>query len=122
MMTNRKRRTGKQRLALLKAHDGKCYLCNGAIGVGEKWEIEHVIALEISGDDTDENCRPAHAKCHKAKTVKDAATIAKAKRREIAHQGAAAPKQKIKSAPFAKTGKAERVSKIDFTSRRRLYQ
>ena len=110
-MTNRKRRTGKQRLALLKAHDGKCYLCNGAIGVGEKWEIEHVIALEISGDDSDENCRPAHAKCHKAKTVKDAATIAKAKRREIKNQGATAPKQKIKSAPFAKAERPEKTRK-----------
>lgn len=99
-MTKRRRRTGKQRLALFNAHGGKCHLCGGQIQPGEKWEVEHVIALEISGDDSDENCRPAHAKCHKAKTVQDAADIAKAKRREVKFQGAEPPKQKIKSRPF----------------------
>ena len=100
-MTKRRRRTAKQRLALLHAHNSVCHLCGGQIQAGEKWEVEHVIPLEIYGDDSgDENCRPAHAKCHKAKTVQDAADIAKAKRREIKHAGASAPKQKIKSRPF----------------------
>ena len=108
----RKRRTGKQRLAILKANNHVCHLCGGGIQSGEKWEIEHVIALELSGDDSDENCRPAHAKCHKAKTVQDAGDIAKAKRREVKHNGAKpAPRQKIKSPPFARPDKPQRTGK-----------
>lgn len=120
-MTKRRRRTGKQRLAILDAHNRVCNLCGGAIDpVTQKWELDHENELEISCDDSDENLKPVHDKCHRKK--KSAAIIAKAKRREVKHNGAAPPKQKIKSAPFAKAPKPERIGKLDFTKRRSLYQ
>jgi 5-methylcytosine-specific restriction enzyme A len=97
----RKRRTGPQRLAILKAHGSACHLCGGHIHETEGFELEHVIALGLTRDDSDENLRPAHKKCHSAKTALDLAVIAKAKRIEVAHHGARAPKQKMKSRPFA---------------------
>jgi 5-methylcytosine-specific restriction protein A len=111
-MTKRKRRTGKQRLAILKAHDSKCYLCGGAITPGEAFELEHMIAFELTRDDSDGNLRPAHSKCHAVKTRDDVAAIARAKRREVNHNGAKpAPRQKIKSPGFARPDKPQRTGK-----------
>lgn len=98
----RRRRTGKQRLAILQSHDHVCHLCGGKIQPGQKWELEHVVALELSHDDSDENLRPAHAACHREKTKADVTDIAKAKRREIKFYAAEPPKQKIKSRGFAR--------------------
>jgi 5-methylcytosine-specific restriction endonuclease McrA len=67
---------------------GVCHLCGLKIAVGEAWEVEHVIALEISGDDSDDNLRPAHVACHRPKTAEDAGRIAKAKRVHAKHIGA----------------------------------
>lgn len=57
----------------------------------EAWELEHVIAFELTRDDTDENLRPAHVKCHKAKTKDDVRAISKAKRVSAKHLGAKKP-------------------------------
>jgi 5-methylcytosine-specific restriction protein A len=112
-MTKRKRRTGKQRLAILKAHDSKCYLCGGAIDpTTQKWELDHENALNLSSDDSDANLRPAHDKCHRVKTDDDVKKIAKAKRREVKHNGAKpAPRQKIKSPGFGRPDKPQRTGK-----------
>lgn len=83
-----RRMTPLRRARIFDAHDGICHLCGCKIGVGEAWDAEHVIALEISGDDTDENLRPAHRSCHRDKTRDDAGRIAKAKRVRAKHIGA----------------------------------
>lgn len=84
----RRRLSNTARVALFQAHDGRCHICGGKIAAGEAWEVEHVIPLAQGGDDDEANMRPAHAKCHKAKTAKDAADTARAKRREARHIGA----------------------------------
>jgi 5-methylcytosine-specific restriction enzyme A len=76
-----RRMSAKRRMQIWEAHNGVCHLCGAKIDGGrEKWEVEHIIALEISGDDSDANLAPAHVSCHRAKTKQDAASIAKAKR------------------------------------------
>jgi 5-methylcytosine-specific restriction endonuclease McrA len=89
-----RRMSTKRRLAIFEAAKGVCHLCGGKIdGTREAWDADHVIPLEISGDDSDGNLRPAHAKCHRAKTSgEDAPRIAKAKRVEAKHKGAKKPK------------------------------
>lgn len=77
----------KARVALFQAADGLCHICTGRIAVGEAWEVEHVIPLAQGGEDGGDNLRPAHVKCHRDKTAKDAADTARAKRREAAHLG-----------------------------------
>ena len=62
-------------------------MCTGKIGVGEAWELEHVIPLELCGADDDSNWAVAHVKCHAVKTKRDVTMIAKAKRRERRHKG-----------------------------------
>lgn len=90
-----RRMSPKRRAAIFAEHDGTCHICEGKIGVGEGWEVEHIIPLEISGDDSDGNLAPAHVTCHRAKTKGDARTIAKARRVHQKHTGARKPKSSI---------------------------
>lgn len=78
----------RERTALFQRWNGECHICGGRIGVGEAWDVEHVIPLAQGGEDGGDNLRPAHRKCHSSKTKDDAANTARAKRREAAHIGA----------------------------------
>jgi 5-methylcytosine-specific restriction enzyme A len=100
----RKRWSSTVRLRIFLAHDGKCHVCDQKISVGEGWDLDHRIALALGGDDAEPNLAPAHRKgCHAGKTAQeDVPAIAKAKRRQIAHVGAKAPKRPIQSAGFQK--------------------
>lgn len=104
----------KARVALFARWNGECHICGGKIAAGQAWQVEHVIPLAQGGDDHGDNLRPAHTKCHTAKTAKDAADTAKAKRREAIHIGAKAPPRvKIKSRGFAKTAKPSPTRRPD---------
>lgn len=99
----------KDRARIFAAHKGVCHLCEGAIGVGEAWEVEHVIAWELTRDDSDENLRPAHIKCHREKTHKqDRPAIRKAQNREAKHTGAKRPAGNMKGRGFPKPPPKER--------------
>lgn len=109
----RRRFTDKDRTRIFAANNGCCHLCNQKIdGVREAWEIEHVIAWELTRDDSDENLKPAHISCHKDKTHKqDRPAINQAKRREAKHQGVKRPAGNLKSAGFQKSDKSPRIDK-----------
>ena len=98
----RKRFTDKDRARIFAANNGCCHLCSTKIdGVREAWEIEHVIAWELTRDDSDDNLRPAHISCHKQKTHnQDRPAINEAKRREAKHLGIKRPKQTIPTKGF----------------------
>ena len=117
----RKRFTDKDRARIFANAKGVCHLCNQKIdGVREKWEVEHVIAWELTRDDSDDNLRPAHVACHKQKTHKqDRPVINEAKRREAKHNGV----KRAKSALAAKP-KPPKQSRHDWAPElpRRLYQ
>ncbi|MBO9398765.1 HNH endonuclease [Shimia sp. R9_2] len=107
----RRKRTPLQRAAIFQAHDGTCHICGEKIdGTREKWELEHIVAYELTRDDSDENLAPAHVSCHKQKTRKDKAAIAKAKRVNAKHIGAHQPKSNL---PGSRASKFKR--KLDGT-------
>lgn len=112
-MPKRRSFSTKDRARIFGANRGICHICEGAISVGEAWEIEHVIPWALTRDDSDGNLRPAHKKCHRDhKTKKDVADIAEAKRREAKHLGMRkAKKAPIRSAPFPKPDKTARIDK-----------
>ncbi len=87
----------RERVRLFTLHGGICHLCGGRIdGAREAWEIEHVLALALGGDDSDENRHPAHVKCHKGKTADDVGRIRKADRAKARHIGAKAkPRRRL---------------------------
>jgi len=108
----RRRMSPTRRARIFQAHGGVCHICGQVIdGTRERWDADHVIALEISGDDSDDNLRPAHEACHRAKSDKqDAPTIAKAKRVAGKHSGAHRPRSRL---PGSRGDKIKR--KIDGT-------
>lgn len=98
-MTRRRNMSTTRRRRIFLAANGTCHICGCKIdGTKEAWDADHVIPLEISDDDSDENLRPAHRKCHQRKTAKeDAPTIAKCKRVEAKHNGAHKPKSRFQT-------------------------
>jgi 5-methylcytosine-specific restriction endonuclease McrA len=76
-----------KRLAIFEAAHGLCHLCGLRIQAGDKWEVEHVRAIGLLGEDTVANMAPAHVDCHAIKTKADVANIAKCKRVKAKHHG-----------------------------------
>ena len=86
--TPRRALSRRDRLAVWEAHKGVCCICGVKIdGVRERWIVEHVRALELSGEDSRENMAPAHERCGIEKTRDDHARAAKAKRVKARHIG-----------------------------------
>lgn len=76
----RKNFSRTERVRLFDLHGGRCHICSGKVQVGEAWDLEHIVPWELTRDDSDENVKPAHKHCHKAKTADDVAAIRKADR------------------------------------------
>lgn len=90
--TARRAMSPMRRLRIWEANKGICCICNLKIdGVREKWGIEHKRALALGGEDTDDNCGPAHETCMAGKTQVDIPAIAKAKRVKARHLGIKKP-------------------------------
>lgn len=104
-MAHRKSFTKKERARLFLLYDGECYLCAGKIHAErEAYEIEHVIPWALTQDDSDDNLRLAHVKCHRGKTASDVKAIAKTERMRLRYLGALPrSKRPIPSRPFPKT-------------------
>jgi 5-methylcytosine-specific restriction protein A len=92
-------------LKIWEAGGGVCCLCNRPIdGTRDRWFIEHILALELGGKDTDDNCAPAHYECKPAKDADDHSRAAEAKREKAAQLGI--PKRStLKSPGFAKSAR-----------------
>lgn len=115
--TRRPKFTKADREALLAAHDHRCWWCGEPILPGQPWDVEHKTAREMMPDataDLPENLAPIHAHpatCHKIKTRRDRAIIAKSnrvrqERREPKHpmrsRGFQPGSRKIPTRPFPK--------------------
>lgn len=76
--------SARRKRYLFLLHGGICHICKYEIsGSSEGWEISHVIEWAISRDDSDENCHPAHKRCHAVHTAENsAAVIAKTHRQQ----------------------------------------
>lgn len=77
-----------QRLRMFVRHKGICCLCGHKIdGVREAWD-EHISPLWLAGDNSAENRAPAHERCARQKTKKEATERAKSRRIAERHFGA----------------------------------
>lgn len=80
-MSSRRRISARERAAIFARCGGRCHICGHRVdGTHERWEVEHIIPLELGGDDEGDNLAPAHVACHRDKTKADARAIAKTKR------------------------------------------
>jgi 5-methylcytosine-specific restriction enzyme A len=61
------------RLRVFAARDGICHISGRKIQAGERWELEHIVALCNGGEHRESNLAPALVQPHKAKTAADRA-------------------------------------------------
>ena len=106
-VTARKPLTPKQRLKLLLDNKGKCCICGLQIaGYREQWDDydlstvpfvdEHIRPLSMDGTNDWDNRAPAHVRCARAKSSKEATDRAKVRKIAERHFGAKRSKPKSK--------------------------
>lgn len=91
------------RLRVFEAHGGKCHRSGIKIRPGDRWDVDHVIALANGGQHRETNLAPILADKHKEKTAEDVAIKSKIARIRAKNAGVY-PKSpfKIKSRGFAR--------------------
>lgn len=68
------------RLRVFEAYGGKCYRSGRKIMAGDKWQVDHVIAIINGGENRESNLAPILDAEHKTKTRADVATKSKTAR------------------------------------------
>lgn len=91
------------RLRVFEAHGGRCWISGRKIGPGDKWELDHKVALINGGRHAEDNLAPALADKHREKTDEDVAIKSKTARIRAKHMGVFPPSPfKIRSRGFDK--------------------
>ena len=75
------------RLRVFERHGGKCYLSGRTIRAGDKWELDHIIAIANGGQHRESNLAPVLALEHREKTKSDRRTKSKIDRQRKRHIG-----------------------------------
>lgn len=114
------------RLRVFDRCEGKCHRCERKVATGEKWTLEHIKALCNGGPNDETNLGVTCDNCLPVKNAEDVAEKAKVAATRQKHIGIKDP-PKMTGRPFHTTRKAadrkeKASSKLDFTTRRRLYQ
>ena len=90
------------RLRVFEAYGGKCYLSGRKIMAGDKWEVEHIIAIINGGENRESNLAPALKAPHREKSNADLALKSKTYRQRAKHLGLWPKGPKIQSRGFQK--------------------
>jgi 5-methylcytosine-specific restriction endonuclease McrA len=80
------------KLRVFEKYKGTCYLSGRKILAGDKWEVEHIIALANGGEHREDNLAPALIEPHKEKTKADRKITSKIARVRKKHLGLIKPK------------------------------
>ena len=75
------------RLRVFDKYKGRCHRSNAKINIGDKWELDHIIALCNGGENKEENLAPILVEQHKQKTKEDVAIKTKTNRIRKKHLG-----------------------------------
>ena len=75
------------KLRVFEAYGGRCYLSGRKIMAGDKWEVEHKLAIILGGENRESNLAPALVGPHKLKTKVDLALKSKIARVKAKHLG-----------------------------------
>jgi 5-methylcytosine-specific restriction protein A len=80
------------RLRVFERYKGICYLSGRKIMPGDKWQLEHPLALINGGENRESNMAPALVEAHKVKTAEDMEQKAKNDRVRKRHLGIKKPR------------------------------
>ena len=75
------------KLRVWERQDGRCALTGKKIMPGDRWEVDHIVALINGGENREGNLQVVLATAHKVKTRADVADKAKVNRLRLAHLG-----------------------------------
>ena len=106
------------RLRVFEAAGGICHLSQRKIQPGEKWELEHKIALILGGEHRETNLAPALVAPHKEKTAAEMKVKSKIADTRKKHLGITRPKQSIPGRGFARPDKPAKQGKQQLPPRR----
>jgi 5-methylcytosine-specific restriction endonuclease McrA len=81
-------------------HEGKCHKSGRKIRPGDKWHMDHIIALKDGGENRESNIAPILDSEHRKKTSAENTARAKEARTRRKHTGIDVPKGTIKSRGF----------------------
>lgn len=73
------------RLRVWERHHGKCHITGRKILVGDKWDIDHIVALVNGGEHRESNLAPALQFAHREKTAADVAEKARVRSIKTKH-------------------------------------
>lgn len=79
------------RLRVFERYNGICYLSGRKIMPGDKWQLEHPLAIINGGENRESNLAPALVEPHKVKTAEDMAQKSKDYRVRAKHNGIKKP-------------------------------
>lgn len=65
------------RLRIFQAHGGRCYRSGRLIRAGDKWALDHILAIINGGFNVESNLAPILEDAHKEKTAEDLAIKSK---------------------------------------------
>lgn len=80
------------RARIFEREGGRCWLSGRKIMAGERWELEHKIALCNGGPHSEDNLAPALGEPHKIKTKADVREKSKVARLRKRHLGIKKPR------------------------------
>lgn len=89
------------RVRVFEKHGGICYLTSRVIRAGDKWELEHIIAIINGGENRESNLAPALVAPHKIKSAEDMRQKSKNYRVRAKHLGIRKP-SRLQSRGFEK--------------------
>lgn len=78
---------------VFERHGGICCLTGLKIAAGERWELHHVIALSLGGENRERNLAPALVVAHKIKSAADRRVQKKLDRVRKKHLGVKKPRR-----------------------------
>lgn len=79
------------KVRVFERYKGICYLSGRKIMPGDKWDVEHIVAICNGGANSEDNLAPALKAPHKVKTAQDVAQKAKNDRIRKRHLGIKKP-------------------------------
>ena len=75
------------KLRVFEKYNGRCYLSGVKIRPGDRWDVEHILAISLGGENREGNLAPALVEPHKIKTKSDRRQKAKNDRVRKRHIG-----------------------------------
>lgn len=81
------------KLRVWERQGGRCALTGKKIQPGDRWEVDHIVALVNGGENREGNLQVVLATAHKVKTRADVAEKAKVARLREKHLGMRPPKR-----------------------------